>query len=99
MNAYKLKAIADILEKVKAIQGSRFKSKLDESRMPQEEQAGIEDPVEGMDEMSEGKPKGIAIEKVEIMGKPKGEMGEEMEDSSLEPTDEELEELERLLAK
>lgn len=71
-------------------QGKSLKSLLDESK-PNDAQVGVESPddVETMDE--EGKPKGVSIEKVEVMGKPKEVALEDQNQEEMTP--EELEEL------
>jgi hypothetical protein len=112
MDSFKLeeliKGLEELQEHLSISQGSDLKSLLDKSKNP------IEPEIE--EELGEdGKPKGIAIEKVSIMGKPKNhddkvgeaiaEMGDEkdkkgmLSDDEEEMTDEELEELSRKFAR
>jgi hypothetical protein len=101
-----VKRLEEILPKLENIQGQTLKSRLDSLKPPIDEESEEEPKVLG-------KPKGIAIEKVSILGKPKT-VDEEVDDeidkqdigkklSSLSPekdsdvTDEELEELEKSL--
>lgn len=61
MDMNKLKVIEDLIEHLSGSQGMDLKSLLDESRKPKE--AELE--LEGED------PKGLKVESVEVMGKPK----------------------------
>lgn len=79
MNPMKLKILEELLSHMDSSSGMDLKSLLDESKKPAEasplEESG-ESPQAEMDE--EGKPKGIAIEKVSVLGKKPGEMDDPM---------------------
>lgn len=78
----KQKILDEIMEHIGSSQGNDLKSLLDKSKMPQDMMEGSpkEEAMESpMDEKAEmmGKPKGLSVEKVSIMGKP--------EDSKMNP--------------
>ncbi len=98
MNPYRMKALEGLLDYLSGLQGADLKSLLDESQKPTE---GL--PLEEEDPTTlDGTPKGLAIEKVSILGKPKvddpmsapPEMPEEMN-----ATDDELDELYKKFSK
>jgi hypothetical protein len=108
MNPYRLKALEGLLDYLSGLQGGDLKSLMDGSQKPMEGDPMEESMESPKDEMLEdkmgmdGKPKGISVEKVAIMGeKPKlpgmpeeMEPGKEMpEESGPGATDDELEEL------
>jgi hypothetical protein len=83
-----IRVLEEILEHLKSSQGDDLKSRLDDSRKPMlpeesSEEEALEQPQEEEIEDQLGKPKGIEVEKVGILGKPSEE----------EPSDDELEEL------
>ncbi len=95
MNGLKLKLLGELLDHLSQSQGGDLKSLMDEEAKPPEEEVS---PLE------EGKPKGIEVAKVSVLGKPKSfddQAGEAMDQAvppkEDEPTDEELEELLRKL--
>ena len=99
MDQRALKIIEELLKHISDSEGMDLKNLMSK---PEEkpEMENVEDVVgkEGMEEPEEDemKPKGIAVEKVSIMGKPKMNeemLGEKKEESMDEPTDDELEEL------
>ncbi len=72
MNQYRLKALEGLLDYLSGVQGGDLKSLMDEpeSPMPMDPMASPDKDImeDGMGE----DPKGIAIEKVSVMGKPGG---------------------------
>lgn len=68
----KQKILDEIMEHIGSSQGNDLKSLLDQSKMPQEDpMAKMGDPMDKGDEMDEmGKPKGLSVEKVSVLGKP-----------------------------
>ena len=98
MNALKMKLVEELMSHLSSSQGNDLKSLLDKSKAPMEEEM----PEEMMD-----KPKGISVEKVSVMGKPKGfdekadeaiesmdgEPKEDLMPGETEMSDDELEEL------
>lgn len=69
MNPMKLKLIEELLSHLSDSQGSDLKSMLDESKKPMMEE---DEESEGLPhEMAEAKPKGLKIESIEVMKKPK----------------------------
>lgn len=95
MDAMKLQLLEEILEHLSSSQGNDLKSLLDESKKP---------PMEmGMD----GKPKGLEVEKVSVMGRPDMDPDEKMKmdmdssDVSQDPGEEDMtdDELQELLGK
>lgn len=107
MNPYRLKALEGLLDYLSGLQGGDLKSLMDGSQKPMEGdpmEESMESPKDEMmeDKMGMDKPKGIAMEKVSILGaKPKMPgMPDEMESGPEMPqekgpgaTDDELEEL------
>lgn len=101
MNPHRLKALEGLLDYLTGMQGGDLKALLDESKNPMEGDPSMSMDMDDAPEMEVGKPKGISIEKVELMKKPMGEesMMDEMEDNApeipeeTEASDDELEEL------
>lgn len=73
MNAMKLKLLEELLTHLTSSQGNDLKSLLD-AKKPE-----MAEMPEEMDE--DGKPKGIAIEKVSVMGKPKQSFDDKASDA------------------
>lgn len=96
MNPLKAKLLTDLIEHLSSSQGGDLKSMLDESKKPNPLTESEEDPL---------KPKGIEIEKVSVLGKPKPEIEDmvkekspgmfpdPVEEKEAEMTDEEMKEL------
>jgi hypothetical protein len=74
MNALKQKILDELMEHLSNAQGGDLKSMLDESKKPSLEMEG----------MGEGKPKGLKIESVELMGKPKASMHDDKVNEAIE---------------
>lgn len=112
LNPYRMKALEGLLDYISGLQGGDLKELMmnqEKSETPEDEAKegplvqALEDKM-GTEMHDQGKPKGIAIEKVSIMGKPKPgmeagkpmpdeeEVGEPKEDG-MNATDDELEEL------
>lgn len=75
MDERKLKILEQLLSHLSGSQGMDLKAMLDESKMPKEGMDKMDDMAnsDSPDEMDAmGKPKGLKVESVEIMGKPKG---------------------------
>ncbi len=101
MNQLKIKLLEEAMDHLSRLQASDLKSKVDEMKqesMPSD--VGAEEMP--MDDMGMKKPKGLSIQKVEVMGKPKVTGSDEMEAMSAdgddmsgdeEMTDDELDEL------
>lgn len=71
MNPLKLKLVEELMHHLGGSQGREFKGMLDASKMPKEGsplEEALESPKE--EALEDGKPKGISVEKVSIMGKP-----------------------------
>jgi hypothetical protein len=103
---YELKDLVERLnETLSHLDGSQaddLKSMLDSSKMPEgsPEEEASESPMEEMKE--DGKPKGLSIEKVEVLGKPNHGVGaDDSESSEKLPGEEEMsdDELNELLKK
>lgn len=110
MNPLKLKVLEELLGHLSGSQGMDLKALLDEMKETPKEEA-MESPLQQAKEESEGtemhepsgKPKGIAIEKVSLLSKPKSfddkaneamnEAVPEKKGNDEEMTDNELEEL------
>lgn len=100
MNPYRLKALEGLLDYLSGLQGGDLKSLMDGSQKPMEGDP-IEESMESpKDEMMEdkmgmdGKPKGIAVEKVSLLGKPEVPgMPDMNKEEGPGATDDELDEL------
>lgn len=101
-NARIIKLLDELKSHLEMSQGGDLKSLLDQSKMD-DAKVGVENPMEDSLETDALKPKGLSIEKVEVMGKPKldEELSEQEDPKSLMPGEEEMtpEELEELLKK
>jgi hypothetical protein len=78
MNAMKLKILNELIDHLSASQGGDLKSMLDESKKPNPLASGDGDDEEGLKDKFGNpiKPKGIAIEKISVMGKPKPDISD-----------------------
>jgi|SRR6478609_5139084 len=96
MDPLKLKLINELMDHISTSQGGDLKSMLDEAKMAKEK------PMNPLDEAT--KPKGLAIEKVSVLSKPKPEIEDLQKkpspfgdstasDSEPEMSDDELKEL------
>lgn len=75
MYSMKEKLLNEILEHLSKSQGMDLKGLMDEERMPKKNPlASGEDMAMEDDMMPDGKPKGISVEKVSLMAKPKDPM-------------------------
>lgn len=84
MNPFKLKALEGILNHIAGLQGGdlkdlMMKKEMDETPSDEAKEGPLEQALEDKPENEMGKPKGIAIEKVSIMGKKPG-MDSDVED-------------------
>jgi hypothetical protein len=74
MNSMKLKLLEEILGHLSDSQANDLKSLLDESKNPPIDPLKKMAPEKEGDMDDKGKPKGISIEKVELMGKPRAQL-------------------------
>lgn len=86
MNTLKVKLLEELLSHLSSSQGMDLKSLLDQSKKPpmmegSPEEEALESPKDEM--MEDGKPKGLSIEKVSVLGKKPGTPGmDDMPDKS-----------------
>ncbi len=99
-----IKLLEEAISHLSNSQANELKELLDRSRAPMEDAMDASKLMPGEEELGEGKPKGISVEKVSILGKKpsmddkveeamKPEMDAKMVPGEEEMTDDELDEL------